>query len=133
MDLLVNVGRPSEQELASPPVTSSPDARQVVSEARERQRARLAGAPARCNGELDSRSVRRYVQLDPAAERVIARAYAAGSLSARGRDRVLRVARTIADLEGRGQVGSDDVLAALSLRQRTSSEEETGWAQAASG
>jgi magnesium chelatase family protein len=133
MDLLVNVGRPSEQELASPPVTSSSDARQGVAEARERQRARLAGAPARCNGELDSRSVRRYVQLDPAAERVIARAYAAGSLSARGRDRVLRVARTIADLEGREQVSSDDVLAALSLRQRTSSEEETGWAQAASG
>jgi magnesium chelatase family protein len=73
------------------------------------------------------------VQLDPVAERVIARAYVAGSLSARGRDRVLRVARTIADVQGREQVGSDDVLAALSLRQRTSSEEETGWAQAASG
>jgi magnesium chelatase family protein len=133
MDLLVNVGRPSERELASPPVTSSGKVRERVSEARERQRARLAGAAARCNGELDSRSVRRCVQLDPAAERVIGRAYAAGSLSARGRDRVLRVARTIADLEGRGHVASDDVLTALSLRQRTSSEEETGWAQAASG
>jgi magnesium chelatase family protein len=114
-------------------VTSSGKVRERVSEARERQRARLAGAAARCNGELDSRSVRRCVQLDPAAERVIRRAYAAGSLSARGRDRVLRVARTIADLEGRGHVASDDVLTALSLRQRTSSEEETGWAQAASG
>jgi magnesium chelatase family protein len=114
-------------------VTSSAAARQRIEEARERQRTRLAGAGDRCNGELDSRRVRRYVQLELPAERVLARAYAAGALSARGRDRVLRVARTIADLEGREQVGSENVLAALSLRQRGSSEEPAGWAQAASG
>jgi magnesium chelatase family protein len=133
MDLLVSVERPTGRELSSPPVTSSAAARERIADARERQRTRLAGGPARCNGELDSRGVQRYVRLEPAGERVLARAYAAGALSARGRDRVLRVARTIADLEGRKQIGSENVLAALSLRQRGSSEEPAGWARAASG
>ena len=53
---------------------------------------------ARCNGEMDARTVQRLVRLDDDAERELGRAYAAGMLSARGRHRVLRVARTIADL-----------------------------------
>ncbi len=133
MDLLVSVERPTEGELSSPPVTSSPAARERIAEARERQRARLAGGPARCNGELDSRGIRQHVRLEPAAERVLARAYTAGALSARGRDRVLRVARTIADLERRDLVTSENVLAALTLRQRGASEEPAGWVEAAAG
>jgi magnesium chelatase family protein len=133
MDLLVNVERPSGEELASPPVTSSQDARDRVAEARERQQARLAGGPACCNGELDSRALRRCVRLDSAAERVLGRAYAAGALSARGRDRVLRVARTIADLQRREAVGAENVLTALSLRQRSPREEPAEWARAVSG
>ena len=122
MDLLVGVERPTERELRSPPATSSRRARDRVAEARARQRARLEGCSARCNGEMDSRLVQRHAQLDEAAERVISRAYATGSLSARGRHRVLRVARTIADLEGRERVRTEDVLTALSLRQRSSTE-----------
>jgi magnesium chelatase family protein len=133
MDLLVNVERPTQAELSSPPVTSSAAARERIAEARERQRARLAGGFARSNGELDSRGVERYVHLESAAERVLAKAYAAGALSARGRDRVLRVARTIADLERHERVSSENVLAALTLRQRGASEETTGWSRAASG
>jgi magnesium chelatase family protein len=53
---------------------------------------------------------------------VLGRAYAAGVLSARGRLRVLRVARTIADLHGHERVGEADVLLALSLRQRGGGE-----------
>jgi magnesium chelatase family protein len=94
-----------------------------VAQARDRQRARLVGERAGCNGELDGRLVARYVKLDSAAERVLARAYASGTLSARGRHRVLRVARTLADLDGRARVTSDDLLTALSLRQRSSTEE----------
>jgi magnesium chelatase family protein len=132
MDLLVDVARPTGRELAAPPVTSSNAVRERVAAARERQLSRLAETAARCNGELDSRLLRRHVRLADAAERVLARAYAAGALSARGRDRVLRVAQTIADLAGRDRVASDDVLTALSLRQRGASEESQGWAQAAS-
>jgi magnesium chelatase family protein len=123
MDLLVNVERPDERDLTSPPVTSSERARERVGQARERQRARLSGTPARCNGELDGRLVQGHVRLDGAAERLLARAYASGTISARGRHRILRVARTIADLEARERIVVEDVLTALGLRQRASGEE----------
>ncbi len=101
MDLLVSVERPTEQELGAPPVARSGEVRERVSEARERQRGRLAGEHAGCNGELDARLIARHVRLDGAAERVLARAYDSGALSARGRHRVMRVGRTLADLERR--------------------------------
>jgi magnesium chelatase family protein len=122
MDLLVTVERPSERELREGPAIDSARARMLVGEARLRQRARLAGTSARCNGEMDGRQVRRHVNLEPPAEQALARAYDAGALSARGRHRVLRVARTIADLDGHELVTLDDLLTALSLRQRGPAE-----------
>jgi magnesium chelatase family protein len=71
---------------------------------------------------MDVRLVRRHVCLDAAADRALTRAYASGALSARGRHRVLRVARTIADLEGSELVCESHVLTALGLRQRTQAD-----------
>lgn len=123
MDLLVNVERPSEADLRAPPCTSSAAARNLVALARERQQARFADTGRSCNAQLDTRELSRHATLDPQAEQVLARAYAAGALSARGRFRVLRVARTVADLDGRDDVNTDDVLTALSLRQRIAPNE----------
>ncbi len=122
MDLLVDVQRPSERELHEPPAIDSARAGALVAEARERQRHRLTGTTAACNGEMDGRLVRRHVQLDGDAEHALGQAYAAGTLSARGRHRVLRVARTIADLRSHRLVVADDLLTALSLRQRSQAE-----------
>ncbi len=116
MDLLVGVTRPTEQELRTAPVADSAAARDRVAEARERQRRRFGGV--RCNGEMDTREVRRHAALEPAASEALARAYAVGALSARGRHRILRVARTIADLAHHDRVTHEDLMAALSLRQR---------------
>jgi magnesium chelatase family protein len=93
-----------------------------VAEARDRQLSRLTGTGARCNGELDARLVRTTVALEPGAAEALGLAYRTGALSARGRHRVLRVARTIADLEGRPRVARADLLLALSLRQRSAGE-----------
>jgi magnesium chelatase family protein len=122
MDLLVNVERPSGHDLRAAPVTGSARARDGVRAARERQARRLAGTGATCNGEMGSRLARRYVRLDPAAELALSAAYEQGALSARGRHRVLRVARTVADLDGRERVSAGDVLMAVSLRQRDRAE-----------
>ena len=122
MDLLVTVARPEEPELRAPPETDSARAGQRVAAARERQEARLQGSGARCNGEMDGRLVRAHVRVDDAAARTLARAYAAGALSARGRHRVVRVAQTIADLDQHDRVTEGDLLAALSLRQRAGEE-----------
>jgi len=123
MDLLVTVEAPAERELRAPPPISSARARERVAAARARQRQRLAGSAARCNSDMDVALLRRHVHLDDAAERALAQAYTAGALSARGRHRVLRVARTIADLELRDRVGAEELLMALSLRQRGFGEE----------
>jgi magnesium chelatase family protein len=123
MDLLVTVERPSESELRAPAVTSSARARDRVGLARDRQRARLKRSPASCNGEMDSRLLASHVRLEEPAERALARAYTLGAISARGRHRVLRVARTIADLDDRDRLSHADVLTALSLRQRGFSDE----------
>jgi magnesium chelatase family protein len=93
-----------------------------VVEARQRQRRRLAGTNASSNGDMDGRLVRSHVQLEPPAEDALARAYTAGALSARGRHRVLRVARTVADLREHDLVSHGDLMAALSLRQPGRSE-----------
>jgi magnesium chelatase family protein len=118
LDLLVSVERPREHELRAPPTTSSTQARERVLAARRRQESRLEGTGARCNGDMDARLVRRHVRLDAAGELSLGTVYEQGALSARGRHRVLRVARTIADLDGRDRVSSSDVLMAVSLRQR---------------
>lgn len=118
MDLLVNVDRPTERELRSAPVTDSVRARARVAEARERQARRLDGSGRRCNADMDARLASRLIVLEAEAQRLLARAYASGALSARGRHRIVRVARTIADLEHHDQVTGRDVLTALSLRQR---------------
>jgi magnesium chelatase family protein len=122
IDLLVDVRRPQDSELRAPPRTSSEQALGRVSEARQRQRRRLRGSGARCNGEMDARTAQRSVRLDEDGWAQLGRAYEAGALSARGRHRVVRVAQTIADLDGRERVRRSDVLLALSLRQRSASE-----------
>jgi magnesium chelatase family protein len=122
MDLVVDVRRPAEEDLRADPVTSSERVRARVAEARARQRRRLKDTHARCNGDLDAPLARDLVRLHGDAEQELGQAYAVGLLSARGRHRVVRVARTIADLAGREAVGKEDVLTALSLRQRTSAE-----------
>jgi magnesium chelatase family protein len=123
MDLLVHVSRPVESELRGRATIDSATARERVQAARQRQLARLRGTGATCNGELGAGAASRLVGADEPALRALGRAYSSGALSARGRHRVLRVARTIADLDGRARVGASDVLLALSLRQRAAGEE----------
>ncbi len=122
MDLLVDVRRPADDELQAPPHTSSAQVLARVAEARDRQRRRLAGTGFTSNGELDTSVAEARLRLDAYADDELRRAYKYGVLSARGRHRVMRVSRTIADLAGRERVVRDDVLLALSLRQRTGVE-----------
>jgi magnesium chelatase family protein len=90
--------------------------RERVMAARVRQHTRLAGTGALCNGDMDGRLTRREV---PLYEALVARLLAARErlqLSGRGHDRVLRVARTIADLDCRDELRESDVDEALSYR-----------------
>ena len=104
------VGDPSEQRAPSSEV------RERVMTARRRQLVRLAGTGALCNGDMDGRLTRRQVPLEPDASARLLAVRDRVALSGRGHDRVLRVARTIADLEGRERVAERDLDEALSYR-----------------
>jgi magnesium chelatase family protein len=69
---------------------------------------------------MEPAAVRRLV-LAPDAERPLVDAYRRGQISARGRDRALRVARTVADLSNRSRVERSDVVTALGYRQDAAS------------
>ncbi|MTD43452.1 YifB family Mg chelatase-like AAA ATPase [Conexibacter sp. W3-3-2] len=115
-DVVAQVPRPSQAELSAPPATSSAAVRERVARARWQQEARSARTGVTCNAELDARAVRDCVRLDADAHAHLDRAYATGRLSPRGRHRTLRLARTLADLDGRDDVRAGDVLVALGLR-----------------
>jgi magnesium chelatase family protein len=95
---------------------SSEDVRARVLAARERQLERLDGTGFACNGEMDTRVARRVVRLDPDMRRRLLSVAGRRVLSGRGHDRVLRVARTIADLEGRKRVTGRHLDEALGYR-----------------
>ena len=87
-----------------------------VAQARLRAAARLAGTPWRTNGEVPGPELRRRFPPGPGTEPVLDRLVAGPSESARGVDRVVRLAWTIADLAGHDRPGPDDLLQALGLR-----------------
>jgi magnesium chelatase family protein len=95
---------------------SSAAVRARVARARQAQRRRLAGTGALCNGDMDGRLTRRRVPLEEDVAAGLLTARERADLSGRGHDRVLRVARTIADLAGRERVAAADVEEALSYR-----------------
>ncbi|MBI4061842.1 MAG: ATP-binding protein, partial [Elusimicrobia bacterium] len=95
---------------------SSAAVRARVSAARARQRARWGESSAPLNAFVDAAAFRRDALVLPEAFDALAAAERKTALSARALDRVLRVARTIADLSEHDAVGASDVLEAASLR-----------------
>jgi magnesium chelatase family protein len=82
------------------PGRDSQSMRQEVEKAQETQRRRFSGGACRTNGRMSSRQIREHCQLDKQAESILKQAVEELGLSIRAHDRVLRVARTIADLAG---------------------------------
>jgi len=87
-----------------------------VEAARQRQSERLAGSGARVNARMSGRQVRRFCTPPPEGARLLQEAVSRLGLSARGHDRVLKVARTIADLEGCERIGVEHVSEAVQYR-----------------
>ena len=90
--------------------------RERVAVARERQRRRLAGTAALCNGSMDARLTRLHVRLDRRLRVRLLDGHAGADMSGRGHDRVLRLARTIADLAGRERLLPEDIDEAVGYR-----------------
>jgi magnesium chelatase family protein len=116
IDIFVRVERPKAEDIGASEGEASAPVRERVAEARERQAARLGAG--RCNADMSPRETRVKVRLAAGARELIAGGYDRLRLSGRGYDRALRLARTIADLDGAGEVSVDHMAEALSLRRR---------------
>ncbi len=116
IDLLTHLERDGTHDLNAKPLTSSERAREQVTAARERQMARLGDEGVTVNARMDVRMLQRHARLDEKGEEMVRRARERGLLSSRGQHRVLRVARTIADLSGNERIRARDVGGALALR-----------------
>ena len=90
--------------------------RERVLAARERQAARLAGTNLESNADMTPRHLRTLCAIPAAAERLLTAAVSRLGLSARGHDRVLRVARTIADLDGSDGLTAEHLAEAIQYR-----------------
>jgi magnesium chelatase family protein len=95
---------------------TSADVRQRVVRAREQQASRVGTRGAHVNARLRGAALRRFCTPDDGGKRILSAAVEKLGLSARAHDKVLRVARTIADLEGSEAVRSQHVAEAIQYR-----------------
>ena len=95
----------------------SADIRTRVAAVRAMQAQRYQGLGFTCNAQLPSGMLRRYCPLAPAAEKLLRGAFERMGYSARAYDRILRVARTIADMNGVEQIGAAELMEALQYRR----------------
>ena len=119
IDLHVDVAAVSAADLTlPPPADDSATVRARVAAARARQTARYDGHGARTNAEADGKLLEAVATPDAAGQKLLVQATQALRLSARGYHRVLRVARTIADLAGAETVTRLHIAEALSFRRQ---------------
>jgi magnesium chelatase family protein len=96
---------------------TSADIRKRVVAARKRQQARFAHKPKiTCNARMGSRELKEFCALDEATKELLQTAMSDWNLSARAYDRILKVARTVADLAGSEPLSGDHVSEAIQYR-----------------
>ncbi len=118
IDLHVEVPAVPFRDLAAagPTGESSEAVRTRTVRAAQIQASRLSGTGGRFNGRMDSRAVRQWCKVPPGASRLLEAAMDRLGLSARAFDRVLKVARTLADLDGADAIATVHVSEAVSYR-----------------
>jgi len=117
VDIHVDVPRlPQDDLLSGADGEPSAAIRERVLRAREIQQRRLRDTPVRCNSQMQPRHLREFCPLRDEAQAVLRAAIDRLALSARAYDRITKVARTIADLEGAEQIGAAHIAEAVQYR-----------------
>ncbi len=119
IDIHIQVPRVDYEKLASDK-QGEPSAkiRARVEQARERQRARFAGTRLRCNADMGPAEVRKYCPVDDASKNLLRAAMQQLQMSARAYHRILKLARTIADLEASEKIETAHIAEAIQYRPR---------------
>lgn len=117
IDMQINLVRVEFNELKEKAAGEcSADIRKRVVAARDIQLARFSGMGIYCNAQMTRREVAQYCQMDEAAQNILGKYFSTLHLSARSHDRILKVARTIADLSGSEILTAAHIAEAIQLR-----------------
>lgn len=117
IDIHIEVPAVGFQELASKkPGVDSQTMRDQVINARKAQPRRFIGSPTRYNAQMTSREVRQHCHVDEIGMQLLKQSVESFGLSARAHDKIMRVARTIADLEDSTSISSDHISEAINYR-----------------
>ncbi|MHB8432952.1 MAG: magnesium chelatase subunit ChlI family protein [Candidatus Tyrphobacter sp.] len=117
IDMQVEIARvPFDDMVRVENAEHSATIRERVVAARERQQRRFVSTRITCNAEIPPGAMRRYCALDEAPMRLLALAAARRQFSARALDRIVRVARTIADLAATQEIAAEHVAEAVTYR-----------------
>ncbi|MFA6097078.1 MAG: YifB family Mg chelatase-like AAA ATPase [Candidatus Paceibacterota bacterium] len=121
IDLNIEVPRIKFEKLASETLSeSSKSIRERVESARKIQRERFKGRKTVCNSEMNSVAVKEFCDVSPETIELLKTAVNKFQLSARSYFKILKLARTIADLEGKSAIEMPHVAEALQYRQKSS-------------
>jgi magnesium chelatase family protein len=117
IDMHIEVPSVEFKELASKQAgTPSEEMRDQVVSARQTQTERFANSRINCNAQMNSRQVRQFCELDKASQALLRDSVNEMGLSARAHDKVLRLSRTIADLEPASSIGPHHIQEAVNYR-----------------
>ena len=117
MDIHIEVPQVDFEKLSSNvPSESSAEIRRRVNAARAIQQKRFAGTATSCNAKMTPRQTREFCEIGEAGKAILQRSFDALGLSARAYDKILRIARTIADLEGSASIEVEHLTEALQYR-----------------
>ena len=119
IDIHIDVPAVKFRELTGDPPPDAEDSaaiRRRVINAREQQRQRFVSEGIFSNATMTPRLIRKYCRIDAESETMLERAMLRLGLSARAYDRILKVSRTIADLEGTEDIHSSHVAEAVHYR-----------------
>lgn len=118
MDIQVEVAPLNYEDMTSTArqEETSAQVRRRVCAARQRQVERFAGTSTQCNAAMSPSQLKQFCTMTPQAEAMMSAAFERMGLSGRAYDRILKVARTIADLEGSDMIGRSHLAEALQYR-----------------
>lgn len=117
IDLKIDVDRVAFVDLKSDKLEeSSEEVKKRVDQARKIQLERFKGERIYCNAKMNSRLIKKYCSIDDESETLIETAFEKFHMSARGYNRILKVARTIADLSGSEKIEVSHIAEAIAYR-----------------
>ncbi len=121
IDMHISLSTPLYSELKYDDVLDSETMREMVIKARKIQKNRYINEPYASNGDLNEEGVKKYCKTDDACAAALDEAYDRLLLNPRTLLKVKKIARTIADIEGRDTILIEDIYESLRYRERTES------------